>query len=171
MLVLRYARAVEVHVGETLPAPARAYQCKTNGGQTDFLSAEDIGNYNSDRDRGARRLPAEACSGDRSKNETVITRTATRNRGVFLASKAHFYRMIQFLGLFWRLYRPVLVLWKCMLEISCPLQLVRTSARRMGGKRLFVTPKTLGTMFVSDIEVPDVYVVQTEPTPLANTTR
>ena len=98
-------------------------------------------------------------SRDRSENETVITRTATWNRGVLLASKAHFYRMIQFLELFWRLYRPVLVLWKCMLAISCPLQPVRTSARRMGVKRLFLTPKALETMFVIEIEVLDVHVV------------
>ena len=78
------ARAVGVHIGEPLRAPARAYQCKTNGGQTGFLSAKDIGNYIRDRDRGARLPPAAACSGDRSDNETVITRTATRNPGVLL---------------------------------------------------------------------------------------
>ena len=56
MLVSPCTRAVEVHVGETLPAPARVYQCKTNGGPTGFLSAKDIGKYVRNRDRGARRV-------------------------------------------------------------------------------------------------------------------
>ena len=68
--------------------------------------------------------------------------------------------MIQFLELFWRLYRPVLVLWKCMLAISCPLQPVHTSARRMGVKHVFLAPKTLVTIFVIEIVVLDVRLQQ-----------
>ena len=55
-LVSPGTRAVEVHVGDKLPAPACAYQCKTNRGKTLVLNAKDIGNYVWDLDRGARRV-------------------------------------------------------------------------------------------------------------------
>ena len=44
MLVSPYTRAVEVHVGEMLPAPACAYQCKTNGGKTLVPNAKTLKN-------------------------------------------------------------------------------------------------------------------------------
>ena len=47
---------MEVHVGDKLPAPACAYQCKTNGGETLVLNPKDIGKYVCVRDRGARRV-------------------------------------------------------------------------------------------------------------------